>query len=103
LSTAPETVFPEPPYPAPEGSQWLAEPADPAEWKVAAPGSTCRYRGTEPLAHGAPASVQQRHGVTRIVWWNFCVPEHSGGYWAQAGQVWHWVLREAGSNGPAGA
>jgi hypothetical protein len=80
------------PHDAPEGFRWVAVvEADPA-WALAEPGKTCRQRMPGGRAHGVPATVRKRIGITRVVGWNFC-PEHADGHWAEDGRVYHWEPR----------
>ena len=92
--TEADVARPEPPAPPGDGYEWVVVPDDPEEWALAEEGATCRGQGPKPAvgrprAHGVPAVVRHKLGLSRRVWWNFC-PDHADGRWAEDGVVVHW-------------
>lgn len=84
------------PHDAPEGFHWVVTAEPDAAWAPAEPGKTCRQRMPGGRAHGAPATVRKRIGITRRVDWNFC-DEHAQGHWVEGegknARVYHWEPR----------
>jgi hypothetical protein len=81
---------PEVPHPAPPGSHWEAAAEPGREWAAARPGAKCRWRGAGATrAHGEPAVIARLHGLTRRIWWNYCLA-HADGRWLENGVVMVW-------------
>jgi hypothetical protein len=88
----------------PEGCELVALPDE--DWRIET-GRHCRRAGARSKTCGKPsvASLNRRRRVRatdyrpeRLVdsWWAYCLDDLYG-RWIQDGQVWHWVLREAGN------
>lgn len=86
--------------PVPEGHELAAVPDE--AWRLE-PGKRCtrRLKGNRPCREPSVAALNRARtaratsGRTTPSWWPHCIG-HLDGRWIADGQVWHWVLREAG-------
>lgn len=80
---------PEPPYEAPEGWSWAAQPAQ--NWRLVTNRRCRRLLGGPRRGCGVPAVAELDRGYTRPAWWAYCA-EHMYGRWIEDGQVMRWQL-----------